>query len=246
MQLLEINMGDTTPVKSSIDKSPDWRPFEHIRYAYPEAKKFDDEFVWLETVINSPGKILMWTIEEPLKDGSRNTKTGLFAEAKTMDLIKGKEKGRKPNRFRGAKDIDEAKKVSNNTRHAIGAHRYMRNAKIATISKQRDRMSAILGKMDTELTKHQDPNKIDEKYEFWASQGLEKAWKVFIDERSNLAKSRLENDLQIYLDALNAEWGEAKNKATAGDTNLINFRSLIEKLDMEWKREKAAAWVNPV
>ena len=115
---------------------------------------------------------------------------------------------------RDAAALDQAKVALLRLKFLMGARMYMRSPQVHAIFKiQKERIGEVLGKLDTGLPKNPRVSDLEtKKYAPWEKQGLKALWDEYMNDRFKKATTRLNNDMETYLELLEKHWGVPKSQ----------------------------------
>lgn len=127
----------------------------------------------------------------------------------------------------------QARVLALKLKHLMGARKYQKDPVVARyLGDQKKRIGTILGKIDTELTKHNP---------LWQKQDLETLWNKYMDQHFADAKSRTDYTMNTWLPKLQNKWVKGKPDRSNND-QLIRG---IKAVQTEWTKEGRSKWNKP-
>ncbi|KAF2005391.1 hypothetical protein P154DRAFT_571114 [Amniculicola lignicola CBS 123094] len=153
-------------------------PFQHLVSVYPSSEKHSDELVLLQRKVNAPAKASMWNDNE------------IYKEIKMKPLIEGSHEARRTGIQR--------------LRAVMGVYYYMRDPTIALYFKREvNRIQERLNLIEAQMATH--PRIVRERgggirtYDAYQAQGLGDLWKLYMNERFDLADKKGRGFVDTYL-----------------------------------------------
>ncbi|KAH7393076.1 hypothetical protein BKA66DRAFT_439188 [Pyrenochaeta sp. MPI-SDFR-AT-0127] len=197
----------------SIDNGPALTPFQHIASVYPSNKNHKAEMIALQKNINSPAKANLF---------NDNTPT-VWSKDEFPKLI-----------------VKDRYKVLERLRLLLGAKKYLTETKVKDIFKaQKERMGAILDKLDTEMSVH-PREKVDPvtgkttKYYAWKKQDLLTEWNSHMDTKWQNAVQKYKTVMDTYTNDLDKQHCQNLAKKPKAD------KDFCERLKKLLAQEKLA------
>ncbi|KXJ87068.1 oviduct-specific glyco protein, partial [Microdochium bolleyi] len=202
-----------------------WKPVFHIAAQYPTKTFNPNEFVALESPINTPAKTNAWRSNDPFSTTGWAKNIGTYAEAKSI-LAK--------------------------LRSTMGSRIYQSDTVISgRLKTQSDRIADVLDALDTTLL----PANRRNGYNAWTKQNLKDDWNKFMKGQWVIMKSKTKGLVDTWLDKLESAYTTpaevAKYQAVATDSPAVaaekldrrNFIKAIEDFRDKW--ENLPAWTTP-
>jgi chitinase len=203
-----------------------WTPIRHIAAQYPTKTYHADEFIALESAINTPSKTSAWASGNPW-----NTKSW------TKDIS----------------NYAKAKVIHQKMRSTMGSRIYQSHSTITgNMKKQTDRIAKVLDALDsTLLPANRRPGHLQ-----WSKQNLKAEWLSYMKGQYTTMQSKTNSLVNDYLPKMKAAWvtqaEKDKWKDAPGDSKAKleekkAHRDFIKSIeDFETKWNGLPAWTNPL
>ncbi|CAI0650579.1 unnamed protein product [Colletotrichum noveboracense] len=203
-----------------------WTPIQHIAAQFPTRTFKSDDFVALESAINTPSKTSAWRANNPWKTTSWTKKIEKYAEAK---------------------------KIFSRLRSTMGSRLYQDHSTIRTTMKeQTDRIGKILDALDSTLLQANQRTG----YLKWSKQNLKSEWETYMKGQYTTMISKTEGLVNDFLPMMKNLWASQAEKdkwkddpkdtaaVTATKKERQNFIKAIEDFDKKWNA--LPKWTNPL
>lgn len=150
----------------------------------------------------------------------------------------------------GILDSDETEKMIKNVKKAqaailklkwvLGARMYMMNPKIEEFfRKQKERIGDILEKIDTEMGNHPKSGQP------WTKKDLKKAWGIYMDEKFDIAKSRVQYTMDTHIKQLEKLYLSRGLPKPPPGTLKHDIMTMTQEISKSWKTEQQKPWTKP-
>lgn len=203
-----------------------WNPIMHIAAQYPTRTYKKDEFIALESAINTPSKTSAWAGGNPWNFASWTNDIAKYAEARV---------------------------ILQKMRSTMGSRIYQSHSTIQTTMKtQTDRIGKILDALDTTLL----PANQRAGYAKWSKQNLKSEWLSYMKGQYTRMQSKTEGLVNNFLPKMKAAWVTQAEKAkwqdgpnTSPAQQIVNkeHRDFIKSIeDFETKWNGLPQWNNPL
>jgi chitinase len=203
-----------------------WDPIMHVAAQFPSKTFKRDEFVALESAINTPSKTGPWGEKKPWDDSKWATKMAKYTEAR---------------------------EIFHRLKATMGSRKYQDHSKIRGImKKQTDRIGDVLDALDTTLL----PANPRPGYRTWTKQNLKTYWHRFMKGKYLLMQARTNSLVNTWLPILTNQYASQAEKNRwadqQGDSQAVldekkkrrEFIEAIEKFNTEWTA--LPQWTNPL
>ncbi|EUC34079.1 glycoside hydrolase family 18 protein [Bipolaris zeicola 26-R-13] len=203
-----------------------WNPIMHIAAQYPTRTYKKDEFIALESAINTPSKTSAWAGGNPWNFASWTNDIAKYAEARV---------------------------ILQKMRSTMGSRIYQSHSTIQTTMKtQTDRIGKILDALDTTLL----PANQRAGYAKWSKQNLKSEWLSYMKGQYTRMQSKTEGLVNNFLpkmkaawvtQAEKAKWQDGPNTSPAQQIVSKEHRDFIKSIeDFETKWNGLPQWNNPL
>ncbi|KAJ3960206.1 hypothetical protein N0V92_003183 [Colletotrichum tropicale] len=203
-----------------------WTPIQHIAAQFPTRTFKSDDFVALESAINTPSKTSAWRANNPWKTTSWTKKIEKYADAK---------------------------KIFSRLRSTMGSRLYHDHSTIRkTMKEQTDRIGKILDALDSTLLQANQRTG----YLKWSKQDLKSEGETYMKGQYTTMVSKTEGLVNDFLPKMKKLWASQaekdKWKDDPKDTAAVtttkkehqNFIKAIEDFDTKWNA--LPKWRNPL
>ncbi|ENH99491.1 glycoside hydrolase family 18 protein [Bipolaris maydis ATCC 48331] len=203
-----------------------WNPIMHIAAQYPTRTYKKEEFIALESAINTPSKTSAWAGNNPWNYGTWANDIPKYAEARV---------------------------ILQKMRSTMGSRLYQSHSTIQkTMKTQTDRIGKILDALDTTLL----PANRRPGYAQWSKQNLKSEWLTYMrgqyTKMMTQTNSLITKHLQTMVDAWTTQaekdkWKDLPNQSAAKLKENKEHRDFIKAIeDFKTKWNSLPAWNNPL
>ncbi|KAI0108573.1 glycosyl hydrolases family 18-domain-containing protein [Nemania sp. FL0031] len=187
-------------------------PYNHVAGQFPTKTWHKDEYVRLDSTINSPPKASAWA-------GSTST----FKQTQIVDFKKWI--GGDPSDYTSPvnqddpkysgliTNIDGAEKIMKSLRAIVGARLYQNDPLVISILRnQKERVGEVLRRLDTEIL---PANPKQAGWDPWEPLGLKERWDAFMKGKLALAMTKTNKVLNDILPRMQEQWANAAAREAA-------------------------------